>query len=250
MSSAGEQNEFGYFGKLPTLGDFIHQVLPLDFVNNWHEWLQVSMAAARTALGDEFLRYYLNCPAWKFLMAPGICGAQAAVGLTIPSVDKVGRYFNFTLATMLPPTADPCAYVLDNQEGMVALENVALDLLESDYPSEEVELRVRALSLQFSMVSPVKHKIETTADHIRISQNQALTFAGPASALLSHLITRDLGNFSLWWHGQQGQSRSTLVACAGMPPEDVYLQFLTLGEPPAVENEEINYIDKIISGEV
>ena len=76
MSGAVEQNGFGYFGKLPTLGDFIHQVLPQDFANRWHEWLQQSMASARTALGDEFLRYYLNCPAWKFLMDEGVCGAQ------------------------------------------------------------------------------------------------------------------------------------------------------------------------------
>ena len=132
----------------------------------------------------------------------------------------------------------------------MALEDVALDLLENDYSGEEIELKVREVSLQFNMVSAARPEIETTADHIRILQDEALPFTRPASVLLSHLIQKDLGSFSLWWHGQQGQSGSQLVACAGMPSEDVYLHFLTLGEPPVTKAEEIDYIDKIISGEV
>ena len=44
------QNAFGYFGKLPSWGDFIQQLLPQDFANGWHEWLQISMASARESL--------------------------------------------------------------------------------------------------------------------------------------------------------------------------------------------------------
>ena len=124
MNTETRQNEFGYFGKLPCRGDFIQQVLPQDFANRWHEWLQPSMATARDQLGEQFLTYYLNCPAWKFVMAPGVCGEQAVAGLTIPSVDQVGRYFNFTLATMLPTDCDPCAYIMNNREGMQNLENL------------------------------------------------------------------------------------------------------------------------------
>ena len=32
-------------------------------------------------------------------LPPGLCGARAAVGLIMPSVDKVGRYFPLTMAS-------------------------------------------------------------------------------------------------------------------------------------------------------
>jgi type VI secretion system protein ImpM len=254
MSSQGIQNELGYFGKLPTLGDFVHQVLPQDFANGWHEWLQQCMAQAREALADDFLTYYLNCPVWKFLMAPGVCGAQAVVGLTIPSVDKVGRYFNFTLATVLPPEADPCAYVLGNRDGLTTLEELALDILEMDYPKEEIELKVRELSLQFNMTSNARQDIESEPGFVRISRDQPLPFADQASNLLTHLLTQNLGDFSIWWYGQEGQIQSQMVVCSGMPTADIYLRLLTLEEPPQAdvpaEEKEMDYIDKIIAGEV
>lgn len=250
MSEEAKQNEFGFFGKLPTRGDFIQQVLPQDFANSWHEWLQQSMATARESLREDFLRYYLNCPAWKFIISPGICGVQAVAGLTIPSVDKVGRYFNFTLATMLPMEADPCGYVIGNKTGMAALENLALDLLENDFSIEEVELKVRELSLQFTMAANAKHEIDAGTGHICIAQDRPLPFADQASALLTHLVKQNLEQFSMWWYGQAGQTRSQLVVCNGMPSADMYLRLLTLGDPPEQEENEIDYIDKVIAGEV
>lgn len=253
MSAGAAQNEFGYFGKLPTLGDFVHQVLPQDFANSWHQWLQQSMAGARERLGDDFLAYYLNCPVWKFLLSPGVCGEQGMAGLTIPSVDRVGRYFNFTLATVLPENTDPCAYALHNSQGFMALESLALDILEQDYPREEVELKVREITLQFRMTQAARRDITTQAGQIELSQDFAGPFADQSGALLSHLVSQNLGEFSLWWCGLEGQTRSRLVACSGLPSPEAYIRMLTLDEPPEAgagqPEEEMNYVDKIIAGE-
>lgn len=249
MSIEGTQNDFGYFGKLPMLGDFIHQVLPQDFANGFHEWLQLSMAQARESLGEEFLSYYLNCPTWRFVMTAGVCGAQAIAGLTIPSVDKVGRYFNFTLATVLAADTDPVAYVMANRSGFRALENLALDILEADYPKEEIELKVRETSLQFHASPPAHSEVEIDMDNIRIAHDQSLPFSCQASTLLTHLIERDFGGFSAWWYGQEGQIRSNMVVCQGMPSSDIYLRLLTLANPPEPKEKEMDYIDKIIAGD-
>jgi type VI secretion system protein ImpM len=249
MSTTTLQNEFGYFGKLPTFGDFIHQTLPQDFANGFHEWLQASMAAARASLGDDFLTYYLNCPSWKFVMSPGVCGTQAVAGLTIPSVDRVGRYFNFTLATVLATDTDPIAYVMANRPGFKALELLALDILESDYPNTQMELKVRETSLQFEAISTINSEVRIETDKMGVSLNQPLPFEDQASTLLTHLIDEKLGAFSIWWYGQEGQTRSNMVACRGMPSSDTYLSLLTLEAPPQPENSELDYIDKIIAGE-
>jgi len=243
------QNEFGYFGKLPTFGDFVHQLLPQDFANGWHEWLQHCMADARESFGDDFLTWYLNCPAWKFLMTENVCGEQAVVGLTIPSVDRVGRYFNFTLATVLPPGTNPCTYVMRNRQGLKALEILALDILEQDYPKDEIVVSLRELSLEFSMVSSSLNEFESQGSHIRIKQNQPLPFSGQASVLLSHLVNQQLGPFSMWWSGEEGQTQSKLLSCSGMPTGGMYLELLTQGEPPVPQEKELNPIDKIIAGD-
>jgi type VI secretion system protein ImpM len=250
MMGESVQNELGYFGKLPTLGDFVHQVLPRDFTESWHAWLQLSMAEARTRLGDGFLACYLNCPAWKFFMMPGVCGAQGVLGLTVPSVDKVGRYFNFTLATVLPSNSDAFSYVMNNREAMSALEVLALDLLENDYPRDEIELKVRDVSLLFKPTHSARHETETAADFIRISHDQSLPFMDQVGALLNHTISQNLGNFSVWWYGQVGQTSSQLVVCRGMPLPDVYLRLLTHDMPQEMDEGSCGIVDRIISGDV
>ena len=243
------QNEFGYFGKLPIWGDFVHQILPQDFANAWHPWLQQSMAETKETLGEQFLTYYLNCPAWKFLMTAGVCGEQPLAGVTIPSVDRVGRYFNFTIATVLPMNSNPCTYVMNNKQGMMELENLALDILEKDYSKDEIDSKLQELALQFEPTSGTMPRIESQTDYLRISQDSALPFADQAGDLISHLLTQQLQNFSMWWYGQIGQTQSQLLICNGLPSTDVYLNLLTLGAPPEPEIIEMDYIEQILAGD-
>lgn len=243
------QHEFGYFGKIPTLGDFVHQVLPQDFANGFHEWLQQSMAHGREALGDEFLTYYLNCPAWKFVMAAGVCGAQPVAGLTIPSVDRVGRYFNFTLATVLPMDCDAIAYALSNRAGFEQLEVAALDILEQDLGTQEIELRVRDIAPQFRPGGDARRSVHAEDGYIRVSLDEPLPLYAQVGALLNDRLVRDLGPFSAWWYGLEGQSTSNLWVCSGLPAAQAYVELLTLQQLPAAGTEKLNYIDRIIAGE-
>jgi len=250
MKNDDAQYVFGYFGKIPTLGDFVHQVLPQDFANGFHEWLQISMAGARESLGEEFLTYYLNCPAWKFLMAPGVCGEQPIVGLTIPSVDRVGRYFNFTLATVLPMDSDPIAYALSNRLGLRALEVLALDILEQDFTREQIETGVRDIAQQFTAAPDVRRTVRSGADYIEVALDKPLPLAEQASTLMSHLLANQLGAYSAWWYGMEGQSSSNLAVCKGMPSSEIYLKLLTLHNPPEKTEEPVDPIDRILAGEV
>ena len=75
-------------------------------------------------------------------------------------------------------------------------------------------------------------------------------FSDQASTLLSYLIAEKLGDFSAWWYGQEGQTTSNMVVCQEMPSQEVYLRLLTLESPPEPKEKEMDYIDKIIAGEV
>ncbi|HQT75628.1 MAG: type VI secretion-associated protein [Rhodospirillales bacterium 20-64-7] len=87
---------FGFFGKLPSRGDFVRDGLPRQFVACWDGWLQRVLPAPLAALGDQ----WPQAPAWRFHLAAGLCDAEAASGVLLPSMDAVGRYFPLTVASL------------------------------------------------------------------------------------------------------------------------------------------------------
>jgi type VI secretion system protein ImpM len=102
-----EEPRTGLFGKLPAHGDFVRRALPRSFVTPWDAWLSQGIAAAREALGEEWDAAWEAAPIWRFRLAPGVCGPDAAVGVVATSVDTVGRRFPLTLAAVLPAAAIP-----------------------------------------------------------------------------------------------------------------------------------------------
>jgi type VI secretion system protein ImpM len=90
----------GFSGKVPARGDFVHAGLPRDFVDPWHDWQSIVIAGSRTLMGESWLDAFLEAPVWRFVLPPGLCGPRAGVGLIMPSVDKVGRYFPLTFAAL------------------------------------------------------------------------------------------------------------------------------------------------------
>jgi len=109
------QSKTGVFGKLPAHGDFVHRNLPSSFMNQWDEWLQHFIAGGQEQLGEDWLNIYLTSPIWRFVFSAGIIDEHVWAGMMLPSVDKVGRYFPFSVATMLPEHTNPLIFL--NSQG-------------------------------------------------------------------------------------------------------------------------------------
>jgi type VI secretion system protein ImpM len=92
----------GFYGKLPSHGDFLRRRVSDTFVDTWDAWLRECLAASQAALGPRWLDLYLTGPAWRFACAAGACGAVPVIGVVAPSVDQVGRYFPLTIVAELP----------------------------------------------------------------------------------------------------------------------------------------------------
>jgi type VI secretion system protein ImpM len=103
MSAPARTADAGLFGKLPARGDFVQLGLPGSFVRPWDAWLQQAMAASQERMGDAWLPAFLESPVWRFVLPGGMCGTGAVLGLLMPSVDRVGRYYPLTLAAVFPP---------------------------------------------------------------------------------------------------------------------------------------------------
>lgn len=114
----------GFFGKLPSRGDFIRSGLPGSFVTPWDDWMATVLQASKAALGDRWLDAWMEAPVWRFRLPAEVCGPDPVCGVFMPSVDRAGRHFPFTLAEIgSPPAGDDW---LDGAEeaGIAALEHV------------------------------------------------------------------------------------------------------------------------------
>lgn len=98
----------GWFGKLPGSGDFVHRRLGAPFLLRWDAWLRHELLAMRQRHPD-WVASYLTAPVWRFTLAPGLLEVRGALGILMPSVDRVGRYFPLTLIHWFGDGAEPSA---------------------------------------------------------------------------------------------------------------------------------------------
>lgn len=92
-----------WFGKLPGMGDLAHRRLPDAFRDAWDRWLKNGLARLRVR-HDDWTDRYLKAPLWCFVLGEGVVDGQCWIGVMMPSVDGVGRYFPLTVVAELEST--------------------------------------------------------------------------------------------------------------------------------------------------
>jgi type VI secretion system protein ImpM len=254
MNPEGSIIDLGFYGKLPTYGDFIQKRLPTDFINPWHEWLQQGMVACRERDPQGWMTYYLNCPAWSFVLAGGVCGQQPIAGVTIPSVDRVGRYFNFTLASILPEEIVPAAFANTHGEWLEGLENLALSILEEEMDQDAIERAINGAASELHWETPPYRLFSMGSEHLKVVASEPSAVRDMLPEITHQLIGKDHAKYGLWWHQGSSQVSAQLVCCANMPAGDVYLglmmddDLLTTTELEGQSQPaEVNYMDELLS---
>jgi type VI secretion system protein ImpM len=140
----------GWYGKLPGTGDFAQRRLPSRFVSVWDRWLQNGFEYLRFAKTD-WAQSYLEGHIWFFALGPSVIGPKPWLGVLLPSVDSVGRYFPLTIAVEL----DEENQTLVDQRGdrvnseiVAGLLNtcarIALQALDEDHDAEGFDARLLA----------------------------------------------------------------------------------------------------------
>lgn len=136
----------GWYGKLPSLGDFASRRLPPEFVEPWDHWLAEGLAQWQSR-DPEWLTHYLSGPSWRFVLAPGVITEAAWAGTLMPSVDRVGRYFPLCIAQPLAPwplAPDTAQSLLDL---LLRLDDLAVDAMQDDWPVEQLEAELARVGL-------------------------------------------------------------------------------------------------------
>ena len=200
----------GWHGKLPALGDFASRRLSPALVATWDGWLAAGLLQLRTAQPAGWLEAYLAAPSQRFLLMPGAlpgaAGLQAWAGVLMPSVDRVGRYFPFTLLHPLPsPPASP-AQLQSLWAWLGRLDELAADALQDDWTIDRLERELAC------MAGPALAELPATPNATP-QQPGALVvqslFAG--SDIAQHLAVEA---HSLWQ--RQAQGLAYWLACADL----------------------------------
>lgn len=235
LTTSAAISDPGLYGKLPVYGDFIQKRLPRDFITPWDDWLQVGLAAAKERLPNAWLDYYLSCPVWTFVLGAGICGEQPCAGVTIPSVDRVGRYFNFTLALVLPMETAPADFLLTNREWLERLAALAVDTLADEYDQARIDTQLAELGSPGTdhTAAPA---VDSLDDSLRLTFGVTNPRANQVRALLHQLLVERLpGRYGLWIQDGSNQVPPRVLACSGMPSTAMFLDMMISED--AVETE-------------
>jgi type VI secretion system protein ImpM len=133
-----DMSSTGIYGKLPAHGDFISRNLPTHFLNLWDAWLQGYIASSQEQLGEAWLDIYLTSPVWRFALSAGVLDEGAWLGIVLPSVDRVGRYFPFSIVRRIPTDLTPVAAITSCAAWLDGVELAALGALESGCQVDEL----------------------------------------------------------------------------------------------------------------
>lgn len=175
----------GWYGKLPSLGDFASRRLPPLFVEPWDRWLAGNLATWRES-DAAWLDAYLAAPPLRFALGVGVPFEESPgyAGVLMPSVDRVGRYFPLTVVRprALDQAAAPAAW-------LEALEDLSVAALNDDWSAERFDDELAGLGDTDGNTGP----------------------PWPAQGQ------------TLWWCDRQGQL-TTPVASDGLPNADAWVQ--------------------------
>lgn len=228
----------GFYGKLPALGDFVGRRVPEGIVERWDGWMQESMVASRTSLGDRWLDLYLTAPMWRFFAHRGVLGDQPVAGVVFPSVDRVGRYFPLTVFATLPAdavglvVADQCASWFERVEDLVLaqLEDESRDVEEFEESLAATGAKLVAglgdvARSPWSTGFPDASGEGLTCLHVPLGDRLDV---GPAAlAWLDQMLVGSTGAPVYWWSSGSTAVRPCWLVTRGLPEPGAFGSMLT-----------------------
>lgn len=149
----------GWWGKLPGTGDFSHRRLADGELALLDDWLQTELGALRLR-HPSWQTAYLGAPIWHFVLGAGLLGSDEVLGLLMPSVDRVGRYFPLLI---VQTTSEARAGGAGPASWWRLVTEAALQALREDRDPQGLD---DALAMQFAMAS----RGEPESDHHRLAE--------------------------------------------------------------------------------
>jgi type VI secretion system protein ImpM len=209
----------GFYGKVPALGDFVSRRVGPAFLEVWDLWLQRGIHRGREALGDSWTGAYMESPVWRFALPAGCCGDRACGGVFLPSVDRVGRQFPFTLVAFFPEAPVPASIMAGTGEWFDHAEDLAVSVLGSDFDLDAFDGDTRRLVPD---LTDPRAAVQPPRDDVRwllpLPFDEALEREIPA--WLGPDGVSELDRLALWWTSGSDRVEPCLLVSDGLPGDD------------------------------
>jgi len=228
--------EVGFYGKLPSHGDFLRRRVSDGFVGVWDAWLQESLATSRAVLADAWLDVYLTSPVWRFACAAKACGDAPVIGVMVPSVDRVGRYFPLTIVVELPRETPSLLDLTLRAESLFdAFERLVIATLDSDQIDldafHEQLMRVGE-QLDPAWLSPrvvldaASALLDDPADGWHLTIGAASELGSALDQVFAQRLTDVYDPMVLWWTDGSARVQPCCLVSRGLPHPDSFASLL------------------------
>jgi type VI secretion system protein ImpM len=222
--------KIGFFGKLPSYGDFIQRNVCPDLAKNWDNWLLQSLAESHEQLGENWRPSYFSGPIWRFVLNQGTLCNSTVAGLMMPSVDKAGRCYPFTVICQTETPVNPFILARQIDPTHETVEDFLLTLLVKKRPDLDEITKVLG-----DLYSKVEESSSKSADKATVASIMELTsvtdvnqldFSVGNESFLQTLMENQNINISIWSMGCTIDANPQIRYFSGMPPTDIFYSFL------------------------
>jgi type VI secretion system protein ImpM len=204
----------GYFGKMPKAGDFVSRNLDAKVKEGFDRWLQESLSESRAQLKEAWLGAFLTAPVWRFLLMGQFADSKSLLGVMIPSVDKVGRYFPLAVLIELSEFELDQNALATCDTVLHGFEDLLLSALSEEIDQDFFDYQVGLTARKFAN-KPLPQPSDPTESRFPSTEGLAQKFSELQS----------LGG-SVWWTEGSDSRQADLLLYRGMPSSSVFASFL------------------------
>ena len=231
MTTAGalpqESLPTGWYGKIPSTGDFVARRVPAAFCESWDRWLQSAMTGSRERLAGRWRDVYLSMPVWRFVFSPGMLTEHAWAGIMVPSVDAVGRYFPLAVASALPSESLNIVATLEAaQSWFDEIEAIALSAIAPGANAAAIDAALAQKAFRTEWLRYPEGRDDTVPMRAATPQMLWLPLGArngqPPAQQVMELAARLAEPTAVWLAEESELFGRCLLLCESLPPAEQY----------------------------
>lgn len=217
-----------WFGKLPSIGDFVGRRMAHGLTTDWDYWLRSGLDQLRSDAPDTWTQRFVHSPIWFFLTPACVTGVPAC-GVMAPSVDRVGRFYPLTVMALASERQQAMAEQAVLVRFLAGAHAAVVDARRLPLSPDELDARLADLPSPFESRQAPTPAVSPLIATMLADLNAAseAVAAAPQVALPSAELRRVLhkgADTSLWWVSPTAQWPFQELSHAGVLHRPLFLR--------------------------
>ena len=216
----------GFFGKLPSRGDYVGQDLPPAFIDPFEAWLHRALAASQSVLAARWQELFRASPVWRFVLGSGLCGEAAAAGVMLPSADRAGRSYPFIIAASLAARPAPIDVVVKASAWFERARQFGRAMIERPMEPGMITRGLAQLGAPEFADAPRPPPLAARPAGWRVASTLPQDPLASIAPLLHGVASTICLGYSLWWTEGSAAVKPSMLLCDGLPAPERFAAFI------------------------